>query len=341
MTVTPALTVLMPYRNAADTLDACLHSIRKQGFTAFELLAIDDHSTDASTARIEAFAEPRFRVLANPGKGIVDALNHGLQCARSSLIVRMDADDLMRENRLAEQYAFMQQHPEISLSASCVALFPAEKIQNGYAEYVRWQNACLSERQIANQIYVESPFAHPAVVFRREAVVELGGYRNGPFAEDYELWLRLFHAGKRMVKLDRVLLDWRESDTRLSRTSSRYSRQAFDRLRADYLSRDGRLADRTIVYWGAGRKTRKRIRHLVEKGFPAAAWIDIDPKKIGQTIDGAPVHPPAWLYDSQTRFDGRRPMVLIYVTNHGAREWCERFLLANGYRAGEDFLAVG
>ncbi|MBX0327988.1 glycosyl transferase, partial [Oscillochloris sp. ZM17-4] len=86
---------------------------------------------------------------------------------------------------------------------------------------------------------------------------------------------------------------------------------------------------------GAGRPTRLRARHLIERGFPPAAWVDIDPNKIGHVVWGAPVCPPEWL-------DRRpRPFVLVYVTAHGARADVEGRLAARGYLAGEDYLCVG
>jgi len=139
-----------------------------------------------------------------------------------------------------------------------------------------------------------------------------------------------------MAKLPDTLMDWREGDARLSRTHPAYAREAFDRLRANYLRRDPRIpADRELVYWGAGRRTRKRAEHLIRHGFPPSAWIDIDPCKIGNRIDGAWVHPVDWL-------DRRpHPFVLSYVTNHGAREWIRARLEQLGYLQGNDFLFVG
>ena len=173
----------------------------------------------------------------------------------------------------------------------------------------------------------------------RDCVIAAGAYRAGAFPEDYELWLRLLHLGHRMEKLPQVLLDWRESETRLSRVSENYSRTAFDRLRADYLSQDMRLNNRPIAFWGAGRKTRQRASYLLDKGFEPAVWIDIDPKKIGNRINGVDVVEPAWL--DREIVDGDNPFVLNYVTNHGARDIARTYLHRLGYMMGRDYLEVG
>lgn len=340
----PAISIILPFRNAAPTLPACLASIARQSFGAFELIAIDDGSEDASAALVAQAAQQDRRVrLLQPGRlGLVGALNLGLAEARAPLAARMDADDLMHPRRLELQHAHMQAHPELALLATQVALFPRREVRAGYREYVRWQNQVLSPEQVAADIYIESPFAHPSVMLR----TNLGGfgrlsgfpaiYRAGPFPEDYELWLRMHAAGLPMAKLPRVLLAWREGAGRASRSDPRYRRESFDALRAPFLAQDPRLRQgRPLVYWGAGRPTRQRARLLIERGFPPAAWIDIDPDKIGHTVWGAPVHPPAWL-------DQRpKPFVLVYVTNHGARDYIGGLLSQAGYLPSVDYLGVG
>lgn len=335
----PSLSLLLPYRNAAATLPECLASIAAQSHGDYEVIAVDDGSTDDSAALVQAWAarDPRIRCLASPGVGLVAALNHGLAAARAEIVVRMDADDRMHAERLARQWAHLRDDPSLILSATQVRAFPEDLLTDGFREYLRWQNACLTPGDLAEEIYVESPLAHPSVAFRRAPVLALGAYRHGDFPEDYDLWLRLHSHGHRMAKLEAVLLDWRESAERTSRTDERYARDAFDRLRAQYLARDPRLlAHRDdFVIWGAGRRTRQRCAWLLEQGFTPRAWVDIDPRKIGNRLAGVPVCPPAML-DTP-----RRPFVLVYVTNHGAREAVAADLAARGYRRGQDWLAVG
>jgi glycosyltransferase involved in cell wall biosynthesis len=338
MSDTPEVSIVLPFRDAAETLPECLESLRRQTLAGFELLAVDDGSEDGSAALVEAAAREDGRVrLLRPGRvGLVGALNAGVAAARADLLARMDADDLCHPERLEAQRDELRASPDLALVGTQVELFPEELVKAGYREYVRWQNSCLSPEQIAAEIYIESPFAHPSVMLRRAVFERLGGYAEGPFPEDYELWLRMHAAGMRMAKLPRVLLSWRERPGRASRVDPRYAREAFDRLRARFLAQDPRLrGGRPLVCWGAGRRTRLRARHLLDQGVRPAAWIDIDPNKVGHVVWGLPVYPREWL-------DRRpRPFVLVYLTAHGAREDAVSHLEAWGYKAGEDYLAVG
>jgi cellulose synthase/poly-beta-1,6-N-acetylglucosamine synthase-like glycosyltransferase len=335
----PAVSIVLPYRNAVSTLDECLQSVLAQSYTNFELLMINDHSDDESEQLVTLYRkqDKRLRVLASPRKGLVPALNFGLQTAKAKFIARMDADDRMRPDRLKQQVQTLEMHTSWSLVACQVHLFPKQSIQAGYQQYIRWQNQCLTPADIDADIYLESPFVHPSVTYRRADILKLGGYREGNFAEDYDLWLRMHRAGLGMTKLPEILLDWRDSPQRLSRIDPRCSQQAFGQLRAHYLARDSRLkSHRPLVMWGAGRKTRQRCRLLLERGFMPIAWVDIDPKKIGQRIQGVPVVEPAWLLQQQPK-----PLVLVYVRNHGAREWIQDFMAKAAYQRSRDFLFVG
>jgi glycosyltransferase involved in cell wall biosynthesis len=300
---------------------------------------INDHSSDESEQIVAKYRkwDRRLNALTSSQTGLVAALNFGLQTAKGKFIARMDADDRMHPERLRQQVDALETNTSWSLVACQVRLFPEQDIQAGYQEYIRWQNQCLTPTDIDADIYMESPFVHPSVTYRRSDILKLGGYREGNFAEDYDLWLRMHQAGLGMAKLPKILLEWRDSPRRLSRIDPRCSERAFSELRAHYLAMDRRLTNqRPLVMWGAGRKTRKRCRPILEKGFTPIAWIDIDPKKIGHKVQGIPVVEPDWLLQRQPR-----PLVLVYVRNHGAREKIHSFLAQAGYQHGRDFLFIG
>jgi glycosyltransferase involved in cell wall biosynthesis len=334
----PPVSVLIPFRNAASTLMEALQSIQSQSFTQFEVVAIDDGSEDRSPQILQEVAERDGRMrLVQPGRiGLVAALNLGLSLCRAPFVARMDADDIMHPQRLQLQYEFMLANPDVSLVATMVEMFPPERVTEGYREYLRWQDSCLTPQEIRAEIYVEAPFVHPTVMFRKDRVVQIGGYRDGPFPEDYELWLRMCQAGCKMAKIPKRLLLWRDHPERLTRVDPRYSSEAFEEVRARYLSLDPRVrGPRDVVIWGAGRRTRQRAKLLMGLGVRPKAWVDVDFKKIGKRIWGLEVKPPSWLARKE------KPFVLVYVRTHGAREEIWKSLNSMGYAKGDDFLFVG
>ena len=175
------------------------------------MILVDDGSKDGGSELAQNLPnDPRIQLLGQPHFGIVTALNKGLGVARGQIIARMDADDVCDPERLGRQLDYMEKNPEVGLVSCLVEHVGTDSSQQGYAEYVRWINSLTTPEQIYLQRFVESPFAHPSVMFRKELVDQFGGYREGDFPEDYDLWLRWLQAGVRMAKVPEELLQWRD-----------------------------------------------------------------------------------------------------------------------------------
>ncbi|HYE90224.1 MAG TPA: glycosyltransferase [Terriglobales bacterium] len=331
------MSVVMPVYDAARTLAAALDSVRGQTEPAWELIAVDDGSRDGSGAMLDDVArqDARIRVIHTPHRGIVAALEAAVDIARGRFIARMDADDLSMPARLECQRRHLDDHPDVGLVACRVRFAGDPGRAAGYARYVAWTNGLLTHEQIAAARFVESPLAHPSVMFRRELVARLGGYADGDFPEDYELWLRWLDAGVRMEKLAETLVAWTDDPGRLSRRDPRYGGEAFDRVKARYLARWIERQEprrRDVIVWGAGRTSRRRARHFVDAGIEITAYIDIDPRKIGRVIDGRRVLKAEALPPVGDTF------VVACVGSVGAREQIEARLRGAGYRAGVDYV---
>ena len=330
------VSVVLPVRNGASTLPAALASIRAQSERRWELIVVDDGSTD-DTGKIlaaQAKQDPRIRIFTTAAAGIVRALNFGLAQARAPLIARMDADDLCHPHRLEKQCEYLQSHPEIGLVSCLVEFRSTSPAAGGYERHVKWLNTVISSHEIHRQRFIESPFAHPSVMFRASIAQQHGTYGEGDFPEDYELWLRWLDAGVAMAKVPETLLTWIDGPRRLSRHCARYSVEAFYRVKARYLARlvASDRSGRLIWIWGAGRVTRRRAEWLLKEGVSCAGWIDIDPRKIGKTHAGLRVCPRESLLSSP------RPFVLAYVGSWDAREIIADWLEQNGFAEGKDYL---
>lgn len=339
----PCVSVILPVRNAAATVARAVASVQAQTRGDWELVVVDDGSADGTRKWLRRAAERdvRIRLVEQPAHGLVPALNTGLAAARGRFIARLDADDECHPERLAAQADWLEANPRTGL-VSCLVRYGGDRTANaGYALHVDWLNSLLAPEQIALNRFVESPLAHPSVMFRRELVERHGGYRAGDFPEDYELWLRWLDAGVVMAKVPRELLIWHDAPGRLSRTDPRYDPEAFFRVKAGYVAKEvARLVgrdfqippDRETWVWGAGRPTRKRAAHLVAHGVKIAGYIDVDVKKTGKRVGGAPVIGP------QALPPPGRIFVLAYVSSRGARELIRTALAGCGYAEGRDFL---
>ncbi|MGE4552394.1 MAG: glycosyltransferase [Desulfovibrionaceae bacterium] len=339
---TPQISVVMPCFNAEATLGAAFSSVLGQEGADFEVVAVDDGSTDGTAGVLREWAgrDGRVRPVFAPHGGIVAALNAGLAAARGAYIARLDADDQCLPGRLARQAGFLDAGPELGLAGCRVRFGGDRRAAAGYARYVDWTNGLLDHEGIALNRFIESPLPHPSVMFRKGLVALHGGYRDGDFPEDYELWLRWLDAGVRMAKVDAELVVWNDPPDRLSRTDGRYGFEAFYRTKAEYLARwlkAGPLAGaaRPVVgVLGAGRVTRKRAELLLAHGVEIACWYDLDPRKVGHVVAGRPVR-----HRDEVPLPGEL-FLLSYVGSVGAREDIATFLASRGYAPGRDWMAA-
>lgn len=331
------ISIIMPCRNASATVDAAVGSLVGQTAEDWELIAVDDGSTDATPKILDHCAgkDPRIRLLRQSHGGIVRALNAGLEMAEGRFIARMDADDVAAAQRLERQREFLEERPEVGV-VSCRVSFGGDRLANaGYAAHVDWINQLIEPEEISIQRFVEAPVAHPSVLFRAQLVKEFGGYCEGGFPEDYELWLRWMDAGVRFGKVPDDLLIWNDPPERLSRQHERYSAEAFFRVKARYLARW--LARKNprhprVFIVGSGRVTRRRVEWLLAEGVEVEAYIDIDPRKIGRWHHGVPV-----IAQSDLPAPGKA-FVVSYIGKRETRGRVAEWMDARGYRIGRDWI---
>ncbi len=332
----PRVSVLLPARDAAGTVRAAAVSILRQSHRDLALVAVDDGSRDGTAAVLEGLArrDRRVRVVHGPGEGIARALNRGLASCDAEVVVRMDADDVAHPRRVERQLAALEADPTLSAVGTRVRLFPRRRVAGGMARYVAWLNGLVTPALVARDLLVEAPLVHPASAIRREALEEAGGWRDGDFPEDYDLWLRLSAAGRRLSNVPEVLLDWRESPSRLTRTDRRYALSRHVALKAAWLAA-GPLGGRSeVALWGAGETGRAFARALSRHGVGVALFLEVDVRKIGRTVAGAPV----LSYEEAARARGLP--LLVAVGAPGARELIRAELGRQGFEETRDYRCV-
>ena len=320
------VSIIMPVYNAKSTVLQTLKTLRAQTFQSLEIIIINDGSTDGSLNLLQQ--QPDIKLLNEKHKGIAPSLNAGLAVAKGNYIARMDADDLCHPERIKQQVEFLDAFPEIGIVGCRVAFGGDRKKQAGYAAHVDWINEQVEPDIIALNRFIESPFAHPSVMFRREIFEQFGAYRNGPFPEDYELWLRWMDLGVKAGKVDQELITWNDPPNRLSRIDERYSIDAFYQTKAEYLFQwleKHNPHHPNIIIWGAGRITRKRAETLTHHGVRITHYIDVKPRQLNCDT---PVILPNKIPDPAHCF------VLPMVGTRGIRDQIRTFLKSRGFTEG-------
>ncbi|MEM7294049.1 MAG: glycosyltransferase [Pseudomonadota bacterium] len=328
----PLISVLMPVHNGGAYLADAVESILAQTCANFEFLIVDDASDDGALDALPH--DSRITFMPSHGRGIVPALNTGLTAAQGEFVARMDADDLALPERFQAQLDHFQMHPELGILGTQVELFGNEGVTEGYRRYQQWVNALTTATQIAHSIYIESPIPHPTAMVRRRLFESLGGYRDTPWPEDYDLWLRAHLAGVHMGKPDGILLRWRDHGARLSRCDERYAVDQFVEAKADALALS-QLRNRAAIICGTGRQAVQLHRALDKRKISITHFVDVDPRRIGGTKCGRPV-----IGIDHVASISRDALLLGAVGAWNARERLRDFFLAQDFRESVDFLML-
>lgn len=210
---TPRVSILLPVYNAESYLAETLESLLRQSYEDFELIAVNDGSTDASESILRGYAErdARVRLVSRPNTGLVVALNEMLDIARGDLCARMDADDIALPHRLERQVAAFDARPELVCLGGAIEL-----IDEHGTPLHRPAPVCGNEAVQREALRGRTPICHPAAMFRSEAVRAVGGYIDDAYpAEDLDLWLRLGEVGA-LDNLPETILRYRLHEESIS-----------------------------------------------------------------------------------------------------------------------------
>lgn len=207
----PKVSVVMPVHNGEEYLCDAIQSILHQTLVDLELIVIDDGSTDGTSQILHEFGEndDRVRVFNSERQGIVRSLNTGLELARADFVARMDADDISLPERLAKQYAFLTENPEVVLVGSAHEIIGASGIATGLKVIGPTTRESFQQARDSCSVI----FSHPTVMYRREVILSVGGYpQDYDAAEDFALWNRLADEHL-MLTIPEPLLQYRIHDS--------------------------------------------------------------------------------------------------------------------------------
>ncbi len=317
----PLVSILIPFKNTAIFLPDCITSILKQSYTNWELIIIDDGSTDNSFSIVDKFADQdsRIKLFKNTGAGIIEALRLALSKSEGVFITRMDSDDLMTPNKLEILSTNLIKYGKQHLAVGQVNYFSEKGIGDGYKSYELWLNKLTQTGTNYDEIYKECVIPSPCWMVYKEDLIACGAFDPDRYPEDYDLAFRFYKHQLKCIPCDINLHHWRDYAIRTSRTHEHYAENHFIELKLHYFLELNFIKEKSLVIWGAGNKGKVLAKGLIKKDIPFN-WICNNPNKIGRDIYGQVLEPFEFLKELE------QPQSIITVANASSQAYIKTYL---------------
>lgn len=331
------VSVVMTVFNQEKYLAEAIESILGQTYTYFELVIIDDGSSDNTPGIISKYAEKdnRIKVLKRENKGRVYSLNQGISLSSGDYIAIMDSDDISHKERLEKQVAFLENNRNVFLVGSKIKL-QFNGIDDDYTikernRVLKTSNSELDRNDIFSTLNDSFKILHPTWMFRKELYTYVGGYREH-LCEDVDFIFRASSMGFIADRLDDVLLTYRVHGISRSDNKDNLKTDCL-RFKTEYLLKEVEFpsAGFTYMIWGSDFSGRESHKYL-EKILPASKLVAyIDSFKEG-TEDGIPIIKPEKIKQQNPGY--------IFICTNGGGEYARKYLDNIGYRQMEDYFKI-
>ncbi len=281
------VSVLMPVYNASAYLEECLDSILYQSFADWELIAVDDFSTDESWSILQDYQSKNDRIKAfqNTAKGIIPALRLAFEQSKGDFVTRMDADDRMAQHKLKTLYNLLNESGRGGVATGLVEYFSAQALGAGYINYANWLNQLTSQQANFKDIYKECVIPSPCWMLHKADLLQCGAFEPSVYPEDYDLCFRMYEQKLKVISENTILHYWRDYPHRTSRTNEHYSDNRFLALKMHYFLKLDYQPQKTLYLWGAGKKGKWIAKSLIAKGINFT-WVCNSNSKLGHNIYG-------------------------------------------------------
>ncbi len=234
------ISIIIPVHNGEKYLDLALESVLNQTFKHWECIIIDDESNDKTQEIIEKYTRKDERFLSircDKQESLGNVLNIGIENSHCEYIVRMDADDIMSPTRLDHQFSYMENNPDVIICGGQIDLINAKGEVIGHREY------SLSDCELKKNIFLFSPFAHPAVIIRKKPLIDVGMYpRDLIKVEDIKLWYLLYKKGE-FANISNTVLKYRVRDNSESLSNIYNHFLLTDKLRKEIIKEEILIPD--------------------------------------------------------------------------------------------------
>lgn len=279
------ISILIPFKNTSEFIEECLNSIKLQTYSNWELIIIDDHSSDDSYSKVKEFSKNdlRIQLYKNKGRGIIDALKLAYSKSNGNFITRMDSDDVMTRDKLEVLRGNLTQHGKGHLSLGLVKYFSAEGISDGYYKYEKWLNNLTLNGLNYSEIYKECVIPSPCWMAYKEDFDKCGGFNSTIYPEDYDLAFRFYKNNIKCIKSSKIIHHWRDYQYRSSRIQKNYAHDMLLKLKLHHFLDLDYNHEKNLVLWGAGHKGKFCAKYFIKHGIKFI-WICNNQQKINKHI---------------------------------------------------------
>ncbi|WP_394972156.1 glycosyltransferase family 2 protein [uncultured Croceitalea sp.] len=326
------VSILIPFKNTEEFLIDCIDSILNQTYKDWEVIAVNDHSTDKSLQIVTSYTlkNSKVKVYTNAGNGIIPALKLAYSKSSGEFITRMDSDDIMKPNRLQIMVDSLQKMGKGHVAVGQVKYFSNRGISDGYSRYEKWLNGLTAKGTNYSEIYKECVIPSPCWMVFREDFEECRAFNSERYPEDYDLTFRFYEKKLQIIPCNHILLLWRDYDSRTSRTHEHYAQNYFLDIKLHYFLRLDFDEKRPLVLWGGGFKGKEIAKSLIKKQVDFI-WLCDNPNKINKNIYEQN------LYHFSKLETLEKPQSIITVANENAQLEIKNYLKKLGNEPAKDY----
>jgi len=309
--MTDVVSIIMAFKDTAPYIEACLDSILDQTYPNWELIAVNDHSTDGTREIVQDYSNKdiRIKLFDSPGQKLIPALQEGQKHITGMLINRMDSDDKMPINKLELLIKAWNKYGKGHVIAGGTEHFVDQGyVGGGFRRYEKWLNHVAKHGLHEQEIYKECVIPSHSWLMHKDDFLNIGGFNSNVYPEDYDLTFRIYRNRLKIIGIDVVLHYWRDRQERISRTWDCYKDNRYFELKLDNFLDIDRNYDRPLILWGAGKNAKEMAQLLIAKNVDFF-WVCDNKNKYGKDIYGVKIMP----LDAINNYE--KPQIIICVSS--------------------------
>lgn len=329
----PLVSIVMAIKDTEPYLPACLDSIIAQTYTNWELLAVNDHSTDRTPEILAEYAakDNRIKFLNSDKPRLIPTLQVGYTQAKGELINRMDSDDKMPHDKIETLVNEWLKYGKGHVIAGGTQHFVDEGVVgDGFIKYENWLNEVARTSAHYQEIYRECVIPSHCWIIHKEDFDAAGAFDPIVYPEDYDLCFRFYRLGLKVIGIDKILHFWRDRSNRISRTWEEYKDNRYFDLKLRFFYELDRDKARPLVLWGAGKNGKDMAKLLQEKG-DSFYWLCDNERKVGKDIYGVKMQH----FNDLPQIEN--PQIMIVVSSPDGKKEIQQQLLDWGKQAVKDY----